>query len=55
MVEDLIKAINHFITVFSFRRMRKLKKKKSYRSGTYKYQLNTFFFSFFIYTTTKKK
>ena len=28
MVEDLIKAINHFITVFSFRRMRKLKKKK---------------------------
>ena len=53
MVEDLIKAINHFITVFSFRRMRKLKK-KSYRSGTYKYQLNTFFFSFFIYTTKKK-
>ena len=54
MVEDLIKAINHFMTVFSFRRMRKRRKTyKSYRSGTYKYQLNTFFFSFFIYTTKR--
>ena len=49
MVEDLIKAINHFMTVFSFRRMRKRRKTyKSYRSGTYKYQLNTFFL--FLYT-----
>ena len=28
MVEDLIKAINHFIIVFSFRGKRKLKTKK---------------------------
>ena len=45
MVEDLIKAINHFIIVFSFRGKRKLKTKKIYRSGTYKYQWNTFFFN----------